>query len=322
MKLLIKKKIMNILVRADSSSLVGTGHVMRDLVLAKQYKNDNIIFATQDLPGNINYKIKEASFSISILKSPNIRELSQLIKKLSIDLLVIDNYNIDYNYEKQLKKENKKLKILSFDDTYEKHYCDILLNHNISANKKKYKKLVPKNCEVKCGSQYTLLREEFIKEKKKLLKNKNKNKNKNKSVFVAMGGTDHSNINIKILKVLESLKKENHNNIKNLKINLVTTTANANLEELINYIKNKKWINLCINSNKVAKLMRKSDFAVVTPSVTLNEIYYMNVPFIAIQTAANQKDIYKYLKKEKYNTLKEYTSNKFYNKFKLLMASI
>ena len=40
---------MNILVRADSSSYIGTGHIMRDLVLAKQYLNENIIFATQDL---------------------------------------------------------------------------------------------------------------------------------------------------------------------------------------------------------------------------------------------------------------------------------
>ena len=52
----------NILFRADSSSTIGTGHIMRDLVLAKQYKNSNIIFATQDLDGNINYKIKEAGY--------------------------------------------------------------------------------------------------------------------------------------------------------------------------------------------------------------------------------------------------------------------
>lgn len=109
---------------------------------------------------------------------------------------------------------------MSFDDTYEKHYCDILLNHNISADKKKYKDLVPKSCELRCGSKYTLLREEFIEEKEK--------KRRVKTIFVAMGGADHSDINIKILKVLEKFD--------NLKVNLVTTTANKNLEELKEYV--------------------------------------------------------------------------------------
>jgi hypothetical protein len=59
---------MNILVRADSSSYIGTGHIMRDLVLAKQYKNENIIFATQDLVGNINHQIIETGYKIELLK--------------------------------------------------------------------------------------------------------------------------------------------------------------------------------------------------------------------------------------------------------------
>ncbi len=98
----------NILFRADSSSTIGTGHIMRDLVLASKYKNSNIIFAVQDLDGNINYKIKE------------------------------DGYQINYKYD-------KRLKIMLLDDTYEKHNCNILLNHNISGDQKRYKELVPKD---------------------------------------------------------------------------------------------------------------------------------------------------------------------------------
>ncbi len=61
---------MNILFRADSSSTIGTGHIMRDLVLAKKYPNDNIIFVTQNLEGNINYKIEEEGYK---LESPKIK---------------------------------------------------------------------------------------------------------------------------------------------------------------------------------------------------------------------------------------------------------
>ena len=274
---------MTILFRADSSSTIGTGHIMRDLVLAKQYEDSNIIFVTQDLQGNINHKILEIGYKVKLLKNNSLYEFQKIIDKQTPDLVIIDSYDIDYNYEKQLKTQNLKLKLLSFDDTYEKHYCDILLNHNISANEKRYNNLVPKWCELRCGSKYTLLRDEFIEEKNK------------KTIFLAMGGADHTNINIDILEVLQKFK--------NIDVNIVTTTANQNLEQLQEYVKDKKWIELYINSTKIAKLMRTSDFAIITPSVTLNEVIFMELPFVAIKTANNQDDMYNYLVDNSYLVL-------------------
>ena len=291
---------MNILFRADSSSFIGTGHIMRDLVLVNEFKSHKIVFATQKLSGNINYKIEEDGYKIEILKDNNFEELDALIKKLNIDMIVIDHYDINYNFEKKLKESNKNLKIFVFDDTYEKHFCDILLNHNISANKRKYNNLVPNHCELRCGSKYTLLRDKFIEVKKQ--KNRVKKDKINKTIFIAMGGADHSNINIKILEVISL--------IPNLKVNIVSTFANKNLKKLVKYCKDKSWINLHINSNKIAELMAKSDFAIVTPSVTVNEVYYLNLPMIGIKTAQNQIDMYNYLKKNRYPVIDKFNKNK------------
>jgi UDP-2,4-diacetamido-2,4,6-trideoxy-beta-L-altropyranose hydrolase len=295
-------KIKTILFRADSSSKIGLGHIMRDLVLAAEYakKGHKIIFATQNLKGNINHKIIKSGYQLKTLKSNSKKELVKLIQKLKVDLLVFDHYKITYKKEKYIK-EKRDLKILAFDDTYEKHHCDILLNHNISADKKRYKNLVPKDCKVYCGSKYTLLRDEFIQEKKK------------KTVFIAMGGADHSNINIKILDVLQKFE--------DIKVHLVTTSANSNLQELQAYVKKKKWIKLHLNSTQLAKLMKKSDFAIITPSVTLNEVVYMELPFIAIQTAKNQKDIYKYLVQQKKLTLKQFHKKQLYFTIKQLLGT-
>jgi len=295
----------NILIRANSSFVIGTGHIMRDLVLAKQFLHDNIVFATQNLQGNINHKIKEANYKLEILKSNTFEELNSLIKKLNISMIIIDNYEIDYIFEKKLKQNNPKLKIFVFDDMYKKHYCDILLNHNINANEKKYKKLVLKNCELRCGEKYTLLRDEFTK-----IKNQKIKKSQTKTIFIAMGGTDHKSLSIKILKSIK----------KNIKVNLVTTIANKTLEKLKEYCKNKNWINLQINSNEIAKLMRKSNFAIVTPSVILNEIYFLGLPFIAIKTAKNQRYMYKYLKKNGYFAMKKFNKNKLKQYIKMLLG--
>ena len=305
---------MNILFRADSSSFIGTGHIMRDLVLVNEFKSHKIVFATQKLSGNINYKIEEDGYKIEILKDNNFEELDALIKKLNIDMIVIDHYDINYNFEKKLKESNKNLKIFVFDDTYEKHFCDILLNHNISADKKKYKNLVLKHCELRCGSKYTLLRDEFIEAKKQ--NKKIRKDRKIKTIFIAMGGADHSNINIDILKTIKKVRK---NHKQNIKVNIVTTNANKNLEKLKVYCKNKKWINLHINSNKIAELMIKSNFAIVTPSVTVNEVYYLGLPIISIKTAKNQMDIYKYLKKQKYNVLDKFKKEKLKKALKKLL---
>ena len=302
---------MNILIRADSSSYIGTGHIMRDLVLAKKFSKDQIIFATQNLEGNINHKIKESNYNIEILNNNNFEELNKLIKKLNIDMIIIDHYEINYDFEKKLKEQNSKLKIFVFDDTYEKHYCDILLNHNIYADEKKYRNLVPKDCELKCGTNYTLLREEFLEAKKQ--KQTIKKENRLKTLFIAMGGTDHKNLNITILKNIKIVCK------KNIKVNLVTTTANRNLEKLKRYCKDKEWINLHINSKEVANLMNQSDFAIITPSVTANEAYFLNLPFIAIKTAKNQKQMYKFLKRNNYFILKKFNESGLKKYLKLFM---
>ncbi|MBK2043934.1 UDP-2,4-diacetamido-2,4,6-trideoxy-beta-L-altropyranose hydrolase [Allofrancisella guangzhouensis] len=279
---------MKAIIRADSSSSIGTGHIMRDLVLATQF--DDVTFVTRDLPGNINFKIIESGYSVEIIRDNSLLEFIKVVEKLNPDIVILDSYNLGYDFERAFKEKYPYIKLMVLDDTYERHYCDILLNHNISADENKYKCLVPKYCEMRCGSKYTLLRQEFYD-----YKNKSKPKNIIPKVFVAMGGADHSNINIEILRAISE--------VGGIEVNLVTTTANKNLEQLVDYCKDKNWVNLYINSTEIARLMHESDFAIVTPSVTVNEVCFMGLPIIAIKTADNQKDMLEYLKREGYDTI-------------------
>jgi len=297
----------NILFRADSSSTIGTGHIMRDLVLATQFQDANLIFAVQDLSGNINHKVKEAGYQVEIVQSNALEELLLLIEKYDVSMMVLDHYGLDYAFEKRLK-EKSGMKLFVLDDTYEKHYCDILLNHNIYADVNKYKGLVPDSCEVRCGEKYTLLRDEFIEAKqfKKELQGKGA-----KTICIAMGGSDIANLNPRILNVLEKFE--------NVQVDMVTTTANQNLKALERFVENKPWVNLHINSNQIAKLMAQSDLAIVTPSVTMNEVWYMEIPFIAIKVADNQIDMYEFLKKNNYQVLDKFKNKKLKKALKKLL---
>lgn len=279
---------MNILIRADSSSQIGLGHIMRDLVLAQQYPNDTITFACQNLAGNIMDKIP---YSLHILNSNDPEELIDVIHALKIEMVIFDHYGIDANYEKYIK-EQTGVRILCLDDTYKPHHCNILLNHNISADENRYKGLVPKNCELRCGSAYTLIRDEFKNEK--ML-----SREKVYDLFIAMGGADTANLTTDILKTLDHA----------LQVCVVTTTANAHLNELKIYTKDKKNISLYVDSHEIAKLLHQSRLAIITPSVMVHEVLFMEIPFIALKTADNQDDMVQYLKKHHYHVLQEWDSD-------------
>ncbi len=284
----VKKQ--KILFRADSSFDIGVGHIMRDLVLAKEFEHAQIFFATRNLLGNINYKIEEQKYNVELLESNDIKEVIELINRYDIDMIVIDSYDIDYYYEKELK-ERVNIEIFVIDDTYERHHCDILLNHNIFADKSKYQTLVPSYCELRCGVEYTLLRDEFlyINIKKRDISDIDRLK-----VFVAMGGADSKAMNLKILEQIKDLDVE---------IEVVTTSANVNLQQLQNYVKDLGKINVNIDSNSLVKIIESCDIALVTPSVIVNEIIFCKIPFIAIKVAENQDEMYSFLKEKGFYVL-------------------
>jgi UDP-2,4-diacetamido-2,4,6-trideoxy-beta-L-altropyranose hydrolase len=188
------------------------------------------------------------------------------------------------------------------DDTYERHYCDILLNHNIGADAKRYEGLVPPKCELRCGSAYALIREEFYKERQKF------------RVLVAMGGSDHKNLTIEVLKILKEFP--------HFRVDVVTTRANTFVDTLQKYTKKNKKIKLHIDTKKMAKLMRRADFVIITPSVTAQEALFMNLPFIAIKTADNQKEIYNNLKKQGYKCLKKFSSKGLKKEIKSMILEL
>lgn len=260
---------------------------MRDLVFAKELEGE-VIFACQALEGAM---IERIPYEVKILHSNDVAELITLIKALHVTLLVIDHYGIDAAYEQRIKEETG-VKILSFDDTYEKHHCDILLNHNVCADVSRYGHLVPKGCVLRCGKP--LIREEFHAEK--MIQ-----REKIYDVLIAMGGTDAYNLSQKIAQVLPKEKR----------IAILTTTANAHLKELQSFVVDKPYIALHVNSNEVAKLLHQSKLVVVTPSVMVHEVLFMEVPLIAIKVASNQDDMFAYLHTKGYAVLKEWDEHAF-----------
>ncbi len=272
---------MTLLFRCDSSAAIGTGHVMRDLQLAKRYSGARIVFAVRELEGSINHVIKQAGYELHRLESGDLDEFVKTVKRYDPDLVVIDHYGIDAAFEWALQ-EQTGAKLLCFDDTYEKHSCDIVLNHNLYARKENYEGLVPRGCELRCGRHYTLLRDEFY-----AYKDTPAPANEVPKVFIAMGGADSGGVSLEILRVLEGFVCE---------AVVVTTRANPHLHKLRKYVRHNASVTLHVETAQMAKLMASCDLAVAAAGSTMNELLFLRIPVIAVEAADNQRYMAEYVR--------------------------
>ncbi len=259
--------------RVDFGSDVGLGHLMRSLVYAKEF--DEVVYISKS-----NQK--------ELLPHPLItindeEEFFSHVKKLQPNEVVVDNYAFTLKHQKEFKKLFPHVKLTCFDDEYKEYECDEIINHNISADIKKYKQ----PHKVKIISP--LIRDEFKKEKQK-------KRNKIYDFFIALGGADTQNLTTTIIK---SLSKEK-------RICAVTTIANNHLEDLEQIANEYSNVDLHVNTNEFAKLLHQSKFAIITPSVIVHEVLFMEIPFGAIKTAPNQVDIYNYLKQYGYTVMEKF----------------
>lgn len=269
----------NILIRIDSSSTIGLGHLMRTLLLANALKSSfAITFVTQDLKNNQNHLIKQNGFAHRISNSIDCNELLNIAKEIKPVLCIIDHYNVDTICEAKIKK---LYNLLVFDDEFKEHCADIVLNHSFIAKDKDYDYL--KGTTILAGSRYTLLKDDFLSHKNSFIP---LGSLKGKKVLITLGGSDPLNLSLRIKKYL--LTKESKLDVK-----IVTTSANVKLP----YLKTADQ-ELIINSNDMAELMNKHDLIITSASSSLLEAFALKKPFIAIKCASNQSQTVDILRKQ------------------------
>jgi len=291
--------VSTVLIRADSSSTIGAGHIMRDLVLAeRECAGDRVVFAVRDLPGNINQAIGAKGYETVLLEKGTVEELIDIIRGSGIDTLVIDHYGISAEEERRIK-EATGVTLVVLDDFYAPHHCDILINHNIYAEAERYRGLVPEGCEVRCGERFTLIRDAFRRAKRKRTAGEIAlDPTDVRHLFLGMGGTDSAGLNIPILETLRSFA--------DIHIHVVTTGANRGLDHLRRFCEEEPSVTLYVDAPDIAEIMAGCDWAVVTPSVILHEVIYLGLPFVAIQSADNQAEMVAHLKERGQPVLEEF----------------
>ena len=161
-----------VVMRADASPSLGTGHVKRCLSIAESLRarEAEVHFITRPHGDYSSRLLDQCAFSIHAL--PERAGMSQqsdaTATKTAIaslgrmpDWLVVDHYGLDERWERELRTGVQR--ILAIDDLADRvHDADVLLDPNLHEDREhRYHRKVPAHCRLLLGPRYAVLREEF-----------------------------------------------------------------------------------------------------------------------------------------------------------------
>ncbi|QAX84035.1 UDP-2,4-diacetamido-2,4,6-trideoxy-beta-L-altropyranose hydrolase [Pseudomonas sp. DTU12.3] len=172
---------MRVLIRADASPTIGSGHIARCLTLARvlRKQGSHVAFACRQLPGHRLEALRAEGFETFALpdrypdEDPQQAIESMLPWQADIDALVlllaghaafdwviVDHYGLDHHWQTAARQWAPR--IAAVDDLATRRYSvDLLLNQNLSGLHENYQPLLPENCRTLLGPRYAMLREEF-----------------------------------------------------------------------------------------------------------------------------------------------------------------
>ncbi|NWO06776.1 MAG: UDP-2,4-diacetamido-2,4,6-trideoxy-beta-L-altropyranose hydrolase, partial [Alteromonadaceae bacterium] len=171
---------MKLLVRVDSSTRIGAGHVMRCLTLARKLAsmgaqigfccrpfNGNLIdyiateFPVHRLsPGENHGEDPDESRWLGVSQEIDASETRNLIQQHGYSAALVDHYSIDSNWESEIKPLVSCLTVID-DLANRPHEADVLIDQTLGRERSHYYPLVSEKTHLLCGVEYALLRDEF-----------------------------------------------------------------------------------------------------------------------------------------------------------------
>jgi len=288
-------------IRADVSSNIGIGHVMRCLALAQawQERGGKALFLSCCESDILRQRIKSEGMDFIPLERhhPDPLDLERTVQafsKLSArnsekrNWIVADGYHFDATYQKQLKEAGASLLCIDDYGHAGHYYADIVLNQNISADGALYSHREPYT-QLLLGTRYTLLRREF----RNYRNRERKIPEISRNVLVTMGGADAGNATLKIVRALKEL------DIKDIEAKIILGPANPNRETIKEELSlGPSSFHLLPAADNMPGLMAWADIAVAAGGSTCWEMVFMGLPMAILILAENQKIIAEHLASE------------------------
>lgn len=272
-----------LLIRADASLEMGTGHIMRCLSLAEQWilSGGNVKLASAQITSLLEQRAKNIGIEVlSIVamsgSQADARETVCVANQLKADWLVVDGYQFDTPYQRELKTGATRLLWVDDFGHASEHFTDVVLNQNLGATPALYPKIAT-HTKLLLGCRYAILRQEFLKWQRwqRIITHPAR------KLLVTLGGSDHENITYK---VAQALKLIEHTGIQATIVVGGSYPHRPSLEAILAGTPHR----LLQNVNNMPELMAEADMAIGAGGTTTWEFAFMGLPTLMIIMADNQ----------------------------------
>lgn len=279
------------LIRVDGNSIIGTGHQMRCLAIAKELqKVCEVVFVVADKENSTI--LQQAGFPVRVLNSQwdnlemELELLATVIKEEEAQVLIIDSYQVTEAYLKELKK---LIQVIYVDDLHQFQYpCNVLVNYSIYAGKHNYaEEYQDTDTQLLLGCDYAPLAEAYQNLPQKKI-------GPVKKVLVLTGGTDAHHFALQFIKQIAGREE-----FKGILFYIVCGRYNMDIEEIRKEEENLSNVHVLCNVVGLSEWTREADIAISAGGTTLYELAACGTPTIAYILADNQlENVETFLEKE------------------------
>lgn len=299
---------MRILVRADASTNIGAGHIMRCLTLcnALAERGNECWFIGRSIPepmaglilrrhelvrlpaATSEYKPEPGDVAhagwLGVSQETDAEQCAIFTAQQTFDWMIVDHYALNWRFEHALRSKTSNIMVI--DDLADRsHDCDVLLDQNMGRGPLAYSDLVPQTCRQLIGPTYALLRPEFADSRAQSLARRSAGEISH--IMVSLGGFDADNVTSRVLDALERCDLP-----KDCRISVIMGGGAPWIEDVkAKASRSRHVMKVLVGVEDMAALMVTVDLAIGAAGSSTWERCCLGIPTVMIALADNQVPI-------------------------------
>ncbi len=292
---------MDVLIRADASATIGSGHISRTLTLARSLRDAGaaVAFVTRRHAGNLIDLCRDSGFETVALEigtgappaeaapahaawlgsswqeDANATAAAIAQRATRPSWLIVDHYALDERWEQSLRPQVERIMVID-DLADRRHDCDVLLDQNLLEDAdERYRDKVSEACTMMLGPRYALLQPVYA----LLHEQVAVRVGPIRRVLVCFGGGDGAGLAQRALRAFLDLERPD------VACDIVVATEDSVVDALA-----RGRVNVRVHRRlpTLARLMADAQLAVGAAGATSWERMCLGLPAIVVTVADNQ----------------------------------